>query len=113
MWLDLITVAETPTFMRQAENIWSDEEREAFVDFIARNPEAGDVIPDTGAGSQGQMGQAGQGERRRHAGHLLFLPGGADLSIDGLCEGGAREHFARNEEDSAGVCRENQAGASP
>ena len=45
----LITVAETPLFMRQADAVWSEEEREAFVDFIARTPEAGDVIPDTGA----------------------------------------------------------------
>jgi hypothetical protein len=34
--------------MVQAGGLWSDEEREAFVDFIARNPEAGDVIPETG-----------------------------------------------------------------
>jgi hypothetical protein len=33
--------------MRQAESIWSDDEREVFVDFIARNPETGDVIPET------------------------------------------------------------------
>ena len=35
----LITVAETPLFNRQALDVWSDAEREAFVDFIARNPE--------------------------------------------------------------------------
>jgi hypothetical protein len=43
-----ITVAETPVFLRQAAAIWSDEERTAFVDFIARNPEAGDLIPASG-----------------------------------------------------------------
>jgi hypothetical protein len=48
VWNDLVTVAETPTFMRQAEGIWNDEERDAFVAFIAANPEAGDVIPETG-----------------------------------------------------------------
>jgi hypothetical protein len=46
MWTNPITVAETRTFVRQADDVWSDEEREAFVDFIARNPEAGDIIRD-------------------------------------------------------------------
>ena len=44
----LITVAETPLFVSQAERVWSDAEREEFVDFIAGNPEAGDLIPETG-----------------------------------------------------------------
>jgi hypothetical protein len=39
----LITVAETPLFVSQAERVWSDAEREEFVDFIACNPEAGDL----------------------------------------------------------------------
>lgn len=43
-----ITVVELPLFQRQAVGVWGDAEREAFVDFIARNPEAGDVIPETG-----------------------------------------------------------------
>jgi hypothetical protein len=34
----LITVAETPLFSRQAIEVWNDAEREAFIDFIARNP---------------------------------------------------------------------------
>ena len=36
---------ETPTFQKQADAIWTTLEREAFIDFIAENPEAGDVIP--------------------------------------------------------------------
>jgi len=43
-----LTVVELPLFPRQAEDIWTESERAAFVDFIARNPESGDVIPDTG-----------------------------------------------------------------
>jgi hypothetical protein len=34
----LITVAETPLFQRQARDVWDDYEREDFVNFIARNP---------------------------------------------------------------------------
>ncbi|HEY1932902.1 MAG TPA: type II toxin-antitoxin system RelE/ParE family toxin [Acetobacteraceae bacterium] len=40
-----ITVVETPQFIRQAQDVWKDDELAAFVDFIARNPDAGDVIP--------------------------------------------------------------------
>ena len=44
----LITVAETGPFIRQAIKLWTDEDRHAFVDFIAADPNAGDIIPDTG-----------------------------------------------------------------
>lgn len=39
------TVIETPTFVKQAAAIWSEEERLAFISWIAANPSAGDVIP--------------------------------------------------------------------
>ena len=46
-----IAVAETAVFMRQASVLWTEDERLEFVDFIARNPEAGDLIPASGAES--------------------------------------------------------------
>jgi len=39
------TVIETPTFQKQAERLWSEAERLAFIDWIAAHPLAGDVIP--------------------------------------------------------------------
>src|ERR1022692_3846384 len=59
----LITVAETPLFARQAERVWSDAEREEFVDFIAGNPEAGDLIPETGGVRKVRWSRAGSGKR--------------------------------------------------
>jgi hypothetical protein len=59
----LITVVETPVFVRQATDIWDDPEREAFVDFIAANPEAGDVIPDTGGVRKVRWTRPGSGKR--------------------------------------------------
>jgi hypothetical protein len=44
----LLTVVETELFVRQAVAVWDEPEREAFVDFIAANPAAGDMIPETG-----------------------------------------------------------------
>lgn len=59
----LITVAETLPFLRQAAGLWSEEDRRAFVDFIAANPEAGDVIPDTGGVRKVRWSRPGSGKR--------------------------------------------------
>lgn len=69
----LITVAETALFMRQAEKVWSDAEREEFVSYIAANPKAGDVIPETGGVRKVRWNREGSGKR-----------GGAKSSISTL-----------------------------
>jgi hypothetical protein len=77
----LLTVAETPLFVRQAEAVWSEPEREAFVDFIAANPETGDVIPETGGVRKVRWARAGTGKRGgarviyfyHNADHPLYL----------------------------------------
>ena len=43
-----LTVAQAALLLRQAVDRWSEADRAALIDFIAANPEAGDVIPDTG-----------------------------------------------------------------
>src|SRR5258708_18194368 len=58
-----ITVAETAVFMRQASAPWSDDERFEFVDFIARNPEAGDLIPASGGVRKVRWSRQGSGKR--------------------------------------------------
>ena len=42
---ELITVAETPFFLRQAKQVWTDDEHDEFVLYIAGNPDVGDLIP--------------------------------------------------------------------
>ena len=42
------TVAETPTFTRQADKLFSEEERKELIDYLADHPAAGDGIPGTG-----------------------------------------------------------------
>jgi hypothetical protein len=63
MWTKPLSVAETALFVRQAADVWSDGERSAFVDFIARNPEAGDVIADTGGVRKVRWSRQGSGKR--------------------------------------------------
>ena len=59
----LITVAETPLFVRQAEAVWDEDERLEFVSFIAASPEAGDVIPKTGGVRKVRWSRSGSGKR--------------------------------------------------
>ena len=59
----LLTVVETSLFLRQAESIWSEPERGALVDYVARNPEAGDVVPGTGGVRKLRWGRSGIGKR--------------------------------------------------
>jgi len=43
----MFTVVETPEFIACSASIWNDDEREAFIDWIAEHPQAGDVVPHT------------------------------------------------------------------
>jgi len=49
--------------LRQADDVWSDDERKAFIDFIARNPEAGDVIRESGGVRKVRWGRGGTGKQ--------------------------------------------------
>jgi len=57
------TVIETPTFQKQAGKLWSEEERLAFIDWIAANPLAGDVIPGADGARKVRWTVAGSGKR--------------------------------------------------
>ena len=59
----MLTVIETALFVRYAKEIWSDEEREAFVGWIAENPVAGDVIPGTDGLRKVRWSRAGMGKQ--------------------------------------------------
>ncbi len=56
------TVIETPTFQKQAEKLWSEEERLAFIDWIVMNPLAGDVIPGADGARKVRWSRAGSGK---------------------------------------------------
>ncbi|MDZ4056055.1 MAG: DNA-binding protein [Polynucleobacter sp.] len=57
------TVAETPIFQKYASDVWSDIERIEFINWIANNPDAGDVIPGSGGCRKVRWSSAGQGKR--------------------------------------------------
>lgn len=57
------TVAETEIFQRYAAAIWSGSERLEFIEWIAANPLAGDVIPGSGGCRKVRWSRAGMGKR--------------------------------------------------
>lgn len=57
------TVIETPSFQKQAEKIWSEDERLAFIAWIAEHPTAGDVIPGADGARKVRWSVAGKGKR--------------------------------------------------
>ena len=59
----MYTVIETPTFVRLAGDYWNDEDRTGFINFIAGDPEAGDVVPGSGGVRKVRWGSAGRGKR--------------------------------------------------
>jgi hypothetical protein len=60
------TVIETPTFQKQAEKLWTEAERLAFIDWIAANPLAGDVIPGADGARKVRWSRTGTGKSGAH-----------------------------------------------
>jgi hypothetical protein len=60
----MLTIAELSTFIRSAEKLWDDSERQDVISYLAEHPKAGDVMEGTGGvrklrwrrGSQGKSG---------------------------------------------------------
>lgn len=59
----MYTIAETPTFVADADKLWSEAERMEFVVWLAADPEAGDVIPESGGCRKVRWSRAGTGKR--------------------------------------------------
>jgi hypothetical protein len=59
----MLTVAETPSFSRLWPDYWTEEEHGEFCTWIAVNPEAGDVVPNTGGVRKVRWSKAEGGKR--------------------------------------------------
>jgi len=58
----MFTVVETPTFIRRAEKLLSEEERADLIGYLAAFPLAGDVIPQTGGVRKLRFAAKGKGK---------------------------------------------------
>lgn len=59
----MFTVIETPEFISWSAKVWSDAERIEFINWIAVNTEAGDVIQGSGGLRKVRWARAGMGTR--------------------------------------------------
>ena len=58
-----VTVVETPEFLSATRKLLTDEERAQLVDFLAMNPDAGDLIAGTGGVRKVRWALPGRGKR--------------------------------------------------
>ncbi|WP_085631937.1 transcriptional regulator [Pseudomonas sp. R16(2017)] len=59
----MLTIIETEIFKRYADVIWNEDERYEFINWLAANPLAGDVIPGCGGLRKVRWTRAGVGKR--------------------------------------------------
>jgi hypothetical protein len=59
----MYTFAETPTFVAEANKLWSEDERLEFFTWLAANPGAGVVIRESGGCRKVRWSRAGTGKR--------------------------------------------------
>ncbi len=56
------SVVETPGYLKDAEGIFTSEEREGIVTMVARNPECGEVMQGTGGVRKVRVGRGSRGK---------------------------------------------------
>ena len=59
----MITIAEVPEYIRQAEKILTEAERQDVLNYLAAHPKAGDLIEGTGGIRKLRWGRSGRGKR--------------------------------------------------
>ena len=57
------TVVETPAFSRQADKLFSEDDKRELIDLLATSPLAGDEIPGTGGVRKLRFAASGRGKR--------------------------------------------------
>ena len=84
------TVAETPTFTRQADKLFSEDDRRELIDHLAGNPLAGDEIRGTGGVRKLRFATLGRG--KRGGARVICFYGGEHMPIHALlaCSKSAR-----------------------
>jgi mRNA-degrading endonuclease RelE of RelBE toxin-antitoxin system len=96
----MLTVIETPMFLRYASRVWHEAERDEFVDWIADHPEAGDVIPGFAPLRKIRWGSQGRGKRggarviyflRKANGEIMLLTVYAKSEQENLSQAFLRE----------------------
>lgn len=75
-------VAETPTFTRQADSLFSEDEKHELIQYLASYPLAGDEIPGTGGIRKVRFAMKGRGKRGGVC--VIYFYSGEDITIYAL-----------------------------
>lgn len=59
----MYTLIETPTFVAEADKLWTEDERLEFFSWLAVNPDVGTVIPGSGGCRKVRWSRRGTGKR--------------------------------------------------
>lgn len=98
-----IVVVETRTFQRFAASIWSDAEREEFIDAIARQPDAGVVMQGTGGVRKLRWGRAGMGKSGGVRVIYYFHDESAPIFLLAIYGKGTKDNLSREERNAIKV----------
>jgi len=76
-----IEVVELGRFAKQANKLWNKAERAEFIDFIARNPLAGDVVQGTGGMRKVRWTEARRGRGKRGGTRVMYYYLARDFTL--------------------------------
>lgn len=75
-------IAETPTFARQADELFCEDEKRELIDVLAEDPSAGEEVP--GTNGIRKLCFASVGEGRRGGGRAIYYYWDAGMAIYAL-----------------------------
>jgi len=77
----LVTVVETPSYLRRAEKLLSEKERFAVVNLVAEDPECGDLMRGTGGVRKVRIAREGGGKSGGYRVVYFFHDAGMPLFL--------------------------------
>jgi len=93
-------VVETPGYLKDAEAIFTAQEREAIVTMVASDPECGQLMQGTGGVRKVRVGRGGRG--KSGGGRVVYIHRDVDHPIFLLAA------FAKNEKDNLSKAERNE-----
>lgn len=73
------TVVETPPYLKVAEALFDEEERQKIVSLVSADPGCGEVMPGTGGFRKMRFARAGMG--KRGGARIVYIVRGDDMPI--------------------------------
>jgi hypothetical protein len=96
----VITIAEVPEYIRQAERLLTEAERQDVLSYLAAHPKAGDLIEGTGGIRKLRWGRGGRGKSGGVRVIYYFHSDSMPLYLITL--------FAKNEQDNLSKAERNE-----